>query len=50
MFSGPVGPVDVGFYRPKAILRISYWPGASAALLLLNPAKTYFTKVILQNI
>ena len=28
MFTGPVGPVEVFFYWPKAVLGIFYWPGA----------------------
>ena len=28
MFTGPVGPVEVFFYWPKAIFGNFYWPGA----------------------
>ena len=27
MFTGPVGPVEVFFYWPKAVLGNFYWPG-----------------------
>ena len=33
MFTGPVGPVEVLFYWPKAIFGNLYWPGAIGPLL-----------------
>ena len=38
MFTGPVGPVEVFFHWPKAVLVNFYWPGASGSLLALSPA------------
>ena len=40
MFTGPVGPVEVLFYWPKAIFGNFYWPGAIGPLLALSPATT----------
>ena len=37
MFTGPVGPVEVLFYWPKAIFGNFYWPGAIGPLLALSP-------------
>ena len=33
MFTGPVGPVEVIFYWPEAVLGDFYWPGAIGLLL-----------------
>ena len=38
MFTGPVGPVEVFFYWPKAVLGNFYWPGAIGPLLASGPA------------
>ena len=38
MFTGPVGPVEVLFYWPKAIFGNFYWPGAIGPLLAFSPA------------
>ena len=37
MFTGPVGPVEVLFYWPKAIFGNFYWPGAIGPLLASSP-------------
>ena len=37
MLTGPVGPVEVLFYWPKAIFGNFYWPGAIGALLASSP-------------
>ena len=37
MFTGPVGPVEVLFYWPKAILGNFYWPGAIGPMLASSP-------------
>ena len=39
MFTGPVGPVEVFFYWPLAILGIFYWPGAIGPLLVSSPGR-----------
>ena len=38
MFTGPVRPVELCFYWPKAIFGNFYWPGASISLLVSSPA------------
>ena len=38
MFTGPVGPVEVFFYWPEAVLGNFYWPGAIGPLLASSPA------------
>ena len=38
MFTGPVGPVDVFFYWPKAVFGNFYWPGAIGSPIALSPA------------
>ena len=37
MFTGPVGPVEVFFYWPEAVLENFYWPGAIGSLLASSP-------------
>ena len=37
MFTGPVGPVEVFFYWPKAVLGNFYWPGANGSMLASSP-------------
>ena len=39
MFTGPVGPVEVFFYWPEAILGNFYWPGAIGSPLASSPAQ-----------
>ena len=39
MLTGPVGPVDVFFYLPKAVFGNFYWPEASGSLLPLSPVQ-----------
>ena len=34
----PVGPVEIFFYWPVAVLGNFYWPGANGSLLALSPA------------
>ena len=41
MFTGPVGPVEVLFYWPKAIFGNFYWPGAIGPLLALSPVRCF---------
>ena len=38
MFTGPVGPVEVFFYWPEAVLGNFYWPGAIGSPLVSSPA------------
>ena len=45
MFTGPVGPVEVFFYWPLAILGIFYWPGAIGPLLASSPALCYHLRI-----
>ena len=35
MFTGPVGPVEVFFYWPKAVLGNFYWPNLKAYTTVL---------------
>ena len=37
MFTGPVGPVEVCFYWPEAVLGNFYWPGAIGSPLASSP-------------
>ena len=37
MFTGPVGPVEVFFYWPKAVFGNFYWPGAIGSPLASSP-------------
>ena len=37
MFTGPVGPVEVFFYWPEAVLGNFYWPGAIGSPLASSP-------------
>ena len=37
MFTGLVGPVEVFFYWPEAVLGNFYWPGAIGSPLALSP-------------
>ena len=37
MFTGTVGPVEVFFYWPKAVLGNFYWPGAIGSPLASSP-------------
>ena len=37
MFTGPVGPVEVIIYWPKAVFGNFYWPGAIGLLLASSP-------------
>ena len=39
MFTGPVGPVEVSFYWPEAVLGNFYWPGAIGSPLASSPAQ-----------
>ena len=39
MFTGPVGPVEVFFYWPEAVLGNFYWPGAIGLPLASSPAR-----------
>ena len=45
MFTGPVGPVEVFFYWPEAVLRNFYWPGAIGSPLASSPAWEISTKL-----
>ena len=38
MFTGHVGPVEVFFYWPEAVLGNFYWPGAIGLPLASSPA------------
>ena len=38
MITGPVGPVEVFFYWPEAVLGNFYWPGAIGSPLVSSPA------------
>ena len=38
MFTGSVGPVEVFFYWPEAVLGNFYWPGAIGSPLASSPA------------
>ena len=40
MFTGPVGPVEVFFYWPEAVLGNIYWPGAIGSPLSSSPVRT----------
>ena len=37
MFTGPVGPVEVFFYRPETVFGNFYWPGAIGSPLVSSP-------------
>ena len=37
MFTGPVGPLEVFFYWPEAVLGNIYWPGAIGSPLASSP-------------
>ena len=37
MFTGSVGPVEVFFYWPEAVLGNFYWPGAIGSPLASSP-------------
>ena len=37
MFTGLVGPFEVFFYWPEAVLGDFYWPGDSCSLLARSP-------------
>ena len=37
MFTGPIGPVEVFFYWPEAVLGNFYWPGAIGSPLASSP-------------
>ena len=37
MFTGPVGPVEVFFYWPEAVLGNFYWPGAIGSPIASSP-------------
>ena len=37
MFTGPVGPVEVFFYWPEAVLGNFFWPGAIGSPLASSP-------------
>ena len=37
MFTGPVGPVEVFFYWPEAVIGNFYWPGAIGLPLASSP-------------
>ena len=39
MLTGAVGPVEVFFYWPEAVLGNFYWPGAIGPLLASSPVK-----------
>ena len=41
MFTGPVGPVEVFFYWPAAVLGNFYWPGAIGSPLASSPEYIY---------
>ena len=47
MFTGPVGPVEVFFYWPKAVLGNFYWPGAIGSPLASSPEVSYFLTLML---
>ena len=42
MFTGPVGPVEVFFYWPEAVLGNFYWPGAIGSPLVSSPAEYHY--------
>ena len=44
MFTGPVGPVEVFFYWPEAVLGNFYWPGAIGSPLALSPVTQYLPR------
>ena len=37
MFTGPVGPIEIFFYWPEAVLENFYWSGASSSLIASSP-------------
>ena len=39
MFTGPVGPLEVFFYWPEAVLGNFYWPGAIGSPLASSPVE-----------
>ena len=41
MFTRPVGPVEVFFYWPEAVLGNFYWPGAIGSPLASSPVYIY---------
>ena len=43
MFTGPVGPVEVFFYWPEAVLGNFYWPGAIGSPLASSPGFSHFS-------
>ena len=46
MLTRPVGPVEVFFYWPEAVLRNFYWPGAIGSPLASSPAREFSTHII----
>ena len=51
MFTGPVGPVDVFFYWPEAVLGVLLLlPGASGSLLAASPALQLGSLMILKKL
>ena len=45
MFTGPVGPVEVFFYWPEAVIVGNfYWPGAIGSPLASSPVYTEIGK------
>ena len=46
MFTGPVGPVEVFFYWPEAVLGNFYWPGAIGSPLESSPEGLYWDEII----
>ena len=46
MFTGPVGPVHVFFYRPEAVFGNFYWPGAIGLPLASSPVLYGFNIMI----
>ena len=45
MFISPVGPVEVFFYWPEAVLGNFYWPGALGLPLALSPELICWTQL-----
>ena len=46
MFTGPVGPVEVFFYWPEAVLGNFYWPGAIGLPLASSPVIYVFRNLM----
>ena len=50
MVTGPVGPVEVFFYWPEAILGNFYWPAAIGPLLASSPVPVLIPMKLYSNL